>query len=201
LRNAAAELIDSAHRKHPDRVGLDVDELRSCFRSCSPEIVDALIVDLCNDEFVRVGCIIARRSHQPTLPSELELIADRIRQRLLDKPFDPPSSRQLAADAKAQQALRFLIEQGEAIQISDDLVLSRSAYDRIKTAIAEFIAENGPAIVSQMRQALGSSRRVMVPLLERLDREGFTRRIGDKRTLAQQISSAKLANASNARST
>jgi selenocysteine-specific elongation factor len=201
LRNAAAELIDSAHRKHPDRVGLDVDELRSCFRSSSPEIVDALIVDLCNDEFVRVGCIIARRSHQPTLPSELELIADRIRQRLLDKPFDPPSSRQLAADAKAQQALRFLIEQGEAIQISDDLVLSRSAYDRIKTAIAEFIAENGPAIVSQMRQALGSSRRVMVPLLERLDREGFTRRIGDKRTLAQQISSAKLANASNARST
>jgi hypothetical protein len=34
-----------------------------------------------------------------------------------------------------------------------------------------------------LRQALGSSRRVMVPLLERLDREGFTRRMGDKRSL------------------
>jgi hypothetical protein len=34
-----------------------------------------------------------------------------------------------------------------------------------------------------LRQALGSSRRIMVPLLERLDRDGFTARVGDKRRL------------------
>jgi selenocysteine-specific elongation factor len=39
--------------------------------------------------------------------------------------------------------------------------------------------------VSQLRQALGSSRRVMVPLLERLDRDGVTRRTGDKRMLCR----------------
>jgi len=83
--------------------------------------------------------------------------------------------------------------------MGDDVVLSRSVYDRIRTAIAEFIAENGPATVSQIRQALGSSRRVVVPLLERLDRDGFTRRIGDKRMLAQQTPSAKLPDASTAR--
>jgi len=40
--------------------------------------------------------------------------------------------------------------------------------------------------VSELRQALESSRRIMVPLLERLDREGVTRRVGDKRKLANQ---------------
>jgi selenocysteine-specific elongation factor len=53
----------------------------------------------------------------------------------------------------------------------------------MKSQVAEFISNNGPATVSELRQALGSSRRVMVPLLERLDREGVTRRVGDKRML------------------
>src|SRR5206468_4203615 len=40
-------------------------------------------------------------------------------------------------------------------------------------------------VENRMRQALGSSRRVMVPLLERLDRDGVTRRVGDKRMLCR----------------
>jgi selenocysteine-specific elongation factor len=55
----------------------------------------------------------------------------------------------------------------------------------MKSQVAEFISKNGPATVSQLRQALGSSRRVMVPLLERLDRDGVTRRTGDKRILCK----------------
>ena len=37
--------------------------------------------------------------------------------------------------------------------------------------------------MSELRQALGSSRRVVVPLLEHLDRTFVTLRQGDKRTL------------------
>jgi len=39
--------------------------------------------------------------------------------------------------------------------------------------------------VSELRQALESSRRIMVPLLERLDRDGVTRRVEDKRMLGR----------------
>ena len=105
----------------------------------------------------------------------------------------------MVTDARTDQALRFVINQGEFIEINEDVVLSRDAFVKIKTRIAEFISSNGPATVSQLREALGSSRRVMVPLLERLDREGFTRRIGDQRTLAQEITRAKLVDASTAR--
>jgi selenocysteine-specific elongation factor len=55
----------------------------------------------------------------------------------------------------------------------------------MKSKVAEFISKHGPATVSELRQALGSSRRVMVPLLERLDRDGVTRRVGDKRMLCR----------------
>ena len=49
--------------------------------------------------------------------------------------------------------------------------------------IQKFIRAHGPATVSDLRQALGSSRRVVVPLLEYLDRTFVTLRQGDKRAL------------------
>jgi len=61
--------------------------------------------------------------------------------------------------------------------------LLRENFECMKSRIIEFISKNGPATVSELRQALESSRRIMVPLLEKLDREGVTRRMGDKRSL------------------
>jgi selenocysteine-specific elongation factor len=69
------------------------------------------------------------------------------------------------------------------IDISPDVVLLRENFEHMKNAVSDFISKNGPATVSDLRQALESSRRIMVPFLERLDREGFTRRMGDKRSL------------------
>jgi selenocysteine-specific elongation factor len=62
-------------------------------------------------------------------------------------------------------------------------VLLRENFERMKSAVADFISKKGPATVSELRRALESSRRIMVPFLERLDREGFTRRVGDRRSL------------------
>ena len=91
----------------------------------------------------------------------------------------------IESDSHARQVVRFLIENGDVIEIAPDVLLLRENFERMKSHVAEFISKNGPASVSELRQALGSSRRVMVPLLERLDREGITRRVGDKRTLGR----------------
>jgi selenocysteine-specific elongation factor len=196
LRKRAIQLIDATHHSYPERAGLELNELRSALSDQSSDVVDALIVDLCRDDFVRVGSTIARRSHRATLPAALREIAETLRERVSANLFDPPPRKQLASSPQSQQALKFLIEQNEVIEITDDLVLSRDAFANMKNDIADFISSNGAATVSQLRSALKSSRRVMVPLLERLDREGFTRRVGDERTLAQQITSAKLSDAS-----
>ncbi|MDQ6654402.1 MAG: SelB C-terminal domain-containing protein, partial [Verrucomicrobiota bacterium] len=90
----------------------------------------------------------------------------------------------LAADAASQQALRFLREAKEVVEIAPDLVVSSEALAAMRRCIAEVIRRSGPATVSELRQALGSSRRVVVPLLEYFDRLGVTRRSGDKRVLA-----------------
>jgi selenocysteine-specific elongation factor len=189
LRKRAGELIDSTHHAHPERGGLDLNELRA--NSQQPEeVFEALVVDLCRAEFVRVGSAIARRSHRPALPPELKTVAEAIKMRLAAKPFDPPGRKELVPDRQSQQALQFLIDSGEVIDVGSDLVLLRENFEQMKAQVIEFISTKGPATASQLREKLGTSRRVIIPFLEYLDRIGVTQRIGDLRQLRETKSAA-----------
>jgi len=184
MRERAAALIDAAHRDSPDRSGLELRELRTALRDAPSELVDAVIADLCDHDFVRARSTIARRSHRSALPVEMEPIAEELRGKLSKDPFDPPARKQIAADARTRDVLRFLIVQGEAIEIGPDAILSREAFAEMKTALVAFLQKHGDATVSQLRQELKSSRRIIVPMLEFLDAQKLTRRVGDKRRLA-----------------
>ena len=179
----AIGLIDAAHKQTPERAGIDLSGLRSALRIQDAEVLESLVVDLCKGDFVRKGSVVARTSHRPTLPAHLQAVEKRIRETLTGQPFDPPSRKAIESDPRARQVVRFLIEIGDVTELALDVVLSRESFERMKSQVAEFISKNGPATVSELRQALGSSRRIMVPLLERLDRDGVTRRVGDKRML------------------
>jgi len=183
LRVQAIGLIDAVHKQTPERAGIDLSELRSALSIQEAEVIESLVADLSGGDFVRKGSVIARTSHHPTLPVHLAPVEKRIREALTGQPFDPPSRKSIESNPQARQVVRFLIENGDVTELALDVVLLRESFERMKAQVAEFISKNGSATVSQLRQALGSSRRVMVPLLERLDREGITRRVGDKRCL------------------
>jgi selenocysteine-specific elongation factor len=185
LRAQAIALIDAAHNESPERAGIDPGELSSALRFQKPELLESLVADLCEGDFVRKGSVIARTSHRPKLPVHVQPVEKRIRDALTGQPFDPPSRKAIESDPQARQVVRFLIENGDVTELAVDVLLLRESFERMKSRVAEFISKNGPSTVSQLRQALGSSRRVMVPLLERLDRDGVTRRTGDKRMLCR----------------
>jgi len=187
LRDRATRLIDNALTKNPERIGYNLSDLRAALRDKSTDVFEALMADLCSSDFIRKESIITRRSHRPALPAKLQPLAAKIHEDLSKKPFDPPPRRELERDLEERRAFKFLIESGKVIEISSDVVLLRENFERMKSAVGDFISKNGPATVSELRQALGSSRRIVVPFLERLDRDGFTRRAGDKRTLGRII--------------
>jgi selenocysteine-specific elongation factor len=185
LRERAARLIDAAHRRHPARRGLELSELRAELTSISPAVFDALMADLCRTDFVRTGSMIARGSHCPSLPPEILPVAEKIRAALAAKPFDPPDRGTLSEDRHAKEALRFLIEQGDIVELNSEIVLLRDAAEQMRSTVVGLISDHGPATASQLRQAIGTSRRVIIPFLEYLDRIGVTQRIGDSRQLRE----------------
>jgi len=183
LRKRAIAAVDAEHAAHPERAGLDVVRLRALLGLHDVELEDAFIADLCAQDFSSAQGAIRRRTHRPVLPPSLNGASAKIRAALAAHPFDPPPRRELVADATAQQALRFLSETGEVIILGDEVLLSADAFAKMKLLVAQTIRERGPSTVSELRQILGTTRRVLVPLLERFDREGLTIRQGDRRSL------------------
>ena len=180
-----AELVDGAHRAFPEHAGLALTDLRNTLKKEFPfdELFDAVIARVCERGFVRSGSIIHRAAHRPQLPEPFRAAGETVRQVLATQPLEPPARKQLAPDAAAQRALRFLIDTGEVVEISTDLVISAAALSQAAEQVRAFIKQHGPATVSDLRQVVGASRRIVVPLLEYLDRTFVTLRQGDKRTL------------------
>jgi hypothetical protein len=71
----------------------------------------------------------------------------------------------------------------EAVTAGPDLVLLATAMARARQLIRQHIRKHGAATASDLRQALNTNRRVIIPLLEQFDRDGFTVRHGDRRGL------------------
>jgi selenocysteine-specific elongation factor len=185
LRQTAERAIDAAHSAHPDHPGLPLNDLRARLQEHlpSPELFDPFVRDLCQTGFIQQGVTIRRATHRLALPPHLEASGKKVRQSLAAKPLDPPSRKEIAPDATTQQALRFLLQTGEAIALSEDIVLLAEALKTATDLTTKLLQTKGPATASDLRQALGTSRRVVIPLLEYLDKQGLTCREGDKRVL------------------
>ena len=201
LINSAAASIDRAHEENPERRGVDLSEFRTDLEIESDKLFSAVILELTRNGFVRFENQIARVSHQPSLPLELLSVAENIRAALSAKRFDPPDRKGLSEDRNLQQALRFLIDKGEIVEITREIVVLREAAEQMQKTITEFLSEHGSATASQLRQKIGTTRRVIIPFLEYLDRTGVTRRIGDERVLAKKSAAAKLTDAAHAQRT
>lgn len=88
------------------------------------------------------------------------------------------------APKQAYKALGVLEKQGRIEKVNDDLFFDSQAFATLKTAVAEQLA-GGPASATELKDAMGLSRKHAIPVLEHLDGTGFTRRVGDARELVK----------------
>lgn len=182
----AADAVAAEHRTHPDRPGLALSDLRRAVALPDPALFDILVADLSRSGFKQSGTAIRSVEHRLALPPQLQAHGARLRAALSAKPFEPPTRKELAPDAASQQALRFLIQSGEAIELDADTAMLADSYAKAAQLIKSQLQKIGGATASELRQVLNTNRRVIIPLLERLDREGITVRQGDKRVLKQK---------------
>ncbi len=189
---AVLAAVDDHHRAHPEHLGLSLTAARSLVERQLPAraragvghvIVDRILDDLCRSELARTGAALHRRNHKPTLPPRLQSAGAKIRSILAQSLLQPPSRKELCPIDPAAQALRFLVAGGEVVDLGPDVVISAEAYAQAAHVVRERLVACESASVSELKECLGSTRRVIVPLLERFDRDGITRRVGDRRVL------------------
>jgi selenocysteine-specific elongation factor len=79
--------------------------------------------------------------------------------------------------------VHMLVTKGELVRITD-LLFHRAALDLLRERLETFKKESGSRIdVAAFKDLAGVSRKYAIPLLEYLDRQRITRRIGDLREI------------------
>ncbi|GAA1451162.1 selenocysteine-specific translation elongation factor [Nesterenkonia lacusekhoensis] len=97
-----------------------------------------------------------------------------LEQELKERPFSAPEADRLRELGLHDRELAAAERQGRLLRLPGGVVLLPSSPAR---AMRELTSLEQPFTVSAARQALGTSRRVAVPLLEHLDARGWTRRV------------------------
>jgi len=120
-----------------------------------------------------------------------ERLAQRIVALLSADSLAPPDIGQIAAEtggsrAKVLDVLGVLERQQTLVRVSSDMYFLADAIARVKSATREYFVTHDGLTPAAFRDLLGTSRKYTIPLLEYLDRDGVTVRVGDVRRLKRQ---------------
>jgi selenocysteine-specific elongation factor len=181
------DALAAFHRVHPDELGPDRGRLkRIAFPRLDAALYDALIVDLnAAGELRRNGPWLHLPEHDNAATPQERALVEKILPRLLDTPFDPPWTRDLAKDvAQPEPLVRAALirasKRGEMYQVVRDLFYHPAAI-RDLASIADSLNEtDGEVRAASFRNATGLGRKRAIQVLEFFDRVGFTRRVHDR---------------------
>jgi selenocysteine-specific elongation factor len=80
----------------------------------------------------------------------------------------------------------FLERAGKLVHLGDGLAVGKDAYERTRELVVEECEREGSITLARLRDLIGSGRKQAQLLLERLDKDGVTRRVGDQRVLRRR---------------
>ncbi len=91
----------------------------------------------------------------------------------------------LTVEAKrAEKLLQILLREKNLVRVSPELVFHRQALAQLKEQLSAYKKAKGDRIsVPAFKELTGITRKYAIPLLEFLDREHVTRRVGEERVI------------------
>jgi selenocysteine-specific elongation factor len=184
LQGRARQALKEYHRGHPLRAGMPREEMKTRLGLAPAAFGPALA------ELLKEG-IVVERNGELALPEhrvEIEAAAGGPATRLLEqlsvRPFAPPSLPEAMREAGASaEIVRALTQKGELVRLSEDVAFTRAAFDAALQLVRDAVASDGTVTVASLRDRMQASRRPVLALLEYLDAQRITRRLGDARVL------------------
>lgn len=185
--------LERHHRLHPELPGRPVDTVLGWLERASTHrpLARPLLDQLVEAGKVKVlGQFVCSPAFAPALSGADEKLLATLVAETRAGGFHPPSLGELsvasqAGEKRLERLATLAVAMGELVRIDGKIYLHVESERELRTAVAELIGAHGGVSVSAVREALGSSRKFVVPFLEYLDRAGFTLRKGDLRVLSE----------------
>jgi selenocysteine-specific elongation factor len=180
--------LNAFHKANPLVAGISKEELRERL-GLHQTVMETLLVELVRDKKAEVageqvrlaGRGIELKDEEAKAKEQIEraFAAAGLKVPLMKDVLDA-----LPVDkVRAQKLVTLLLRDRVLVKLADELVFHQSALQELRRVVAQQKAKSPKIDVGQFKDLIGVTRKYAIPLLEYLDRERVTRRVGDERVI------------------
>jgi selenocysteine-specific elongation factor len=190
---AVLEAVEERHRDDPSASGLPAQAARAAASrpadparpgwpaSAGTEVVEALLAD---GRLVADGPTLRRPGHGVRLDPAQRALRARVEAALAEAGVGLLGDAALAELGADRRSTALLVRLGVLVAVAPGGYLGRSTLEAAVATLRRSFSDGRPFAATEAKEALGTTRRTAIPLLEHLDRTGVTVRQGDLRRLA-----------------
>jgi selenocysteine-specific elongation factor len=191
VRKKITEKVEKFQKENPLLPGIPREDLRASlgkrvrtetFRAALEELAAQKKLDTQGELVKKAGSEIA------LLPEEAKA-KEQIEAAFASASLAVPSVKEVLAKLtvearRAEKLLQILLREKNLVRVSPELIFHRQALAQLKDQLSNYKKAKGDRItVPIFKELTGITRKYAIPLLEYLDRERLTRRVGEERVI------------------
>jgi selenocysteine-specific elongation factor len=191
VRVEAAAARAAFHAREPLKPGMSKEELRTRLGGLDERVFLALL-----ERFAAAGVLVIDKDkvrgadHAVRLTPAQQAASDRIEAEFREAGVAPPTLEEAFAKvglvgSSAPAIAQLLVESRRLVRIREGLYFHAEPLQVAVDRVVAFLRENQAITPQQIKDLLGISRKYAIPLLEWLDTQRLTLRVGDKRVLRE----------------
>jgi selenocysteine-specific elongation factor len=187
-RDKLVASLEAFHKANPLVGGISKEELREKL-GLNQTVMEAMLAQLTRDKKAEVaGEQVRLAGRGVELKDEEAKAKEQIEKAFADAGLKVPLMKEvldkLPVDkARAQKLVTLLLRDRVLIKLADDLVFHQTALQGLRLLMATQKAKTPKIDVATFKDLLGVTRKYAIPLLEYLDQQRITRRVGDERII------------------
>ena len=189
IEQQLSSTLDAFHNQNPLVAGMSKEELRGRFPGVAPAVFSRVLERAARGGKVELaGDLVRLRGRNVVMKDE-----ESESKKILEAAFQTaglkvPAMKEVLAGlkvdkARAQKIVTLLLRDKVLVKVSDDLLFHRDALHDLRRLMAQEKAKSSKINVARFKDLTGVTRKYAIPLLEYLDRERITRRVGDERVI------------------
>lgn len=189
VRQNLISALDTFHKRNPLVAGMSKEELRGHFSELAPAVFDRLLDEAVQARKIELAGEMVRLLGRGVVLKDDEAESKKlIEAAFADSGLKVPALKDVLAGLKvdkvrAQKIVTLLLRDRVLVKISDDLVFHSNTLSDLRRRISVEKTKSPRLDVARFKDLTGVTRKYSIPLLEYLDREHVTRRVGDERVI------------------
>lgn len=188
--DAGAAAVKRFHETHPLVQGIGREEFKARFFGDASNLLFQTVLDklVADKKIAPAQDLIHEFGRKVTLKADEERIRAQLAERFQSLGLQVASADDVIDALKldrstARKIIQLMLKENALVKVSEEMLVDRRSIDKLITDVKALKSKSPKFGVSEFKNLTGVTRKHAIPLLEFLDRQRVTRRIGDERTI------------------